>query len=115
MKKKMIIGISVVFALVFVISGIIVAINYSRREVIELKSYQDSVEEGRDNQTLISFTESREEAEELAQLYGITLQSYGQGVAVYETGEEPQEVISRGEKLGYPKLYLNMTMKALDE
>lgn len=54
---------------------------------------------------LIGEAESKEEAEEIAGLYGITLVEYQEGRALYETEEDPLTVIARGEKEGYPQLW----------
>lgn len=51
--------------------------------------------------------ESEEEAKELADIYGIEFVSLLEGVAVYHTDENPQDVIDRGEKEGYKQLYIN--------
>lgn len=56
---------------------------------------------------LMSLTETEEEAKAIAQQYGITLVSFSDGVATYETEEDPNEVIARGQENGYPQIYLN--------
>ena len=50
---------------------------------------------------------SRKDAEELAELYGITLVEYKNGVARFHTEEDPREVIRRGKDNGWPELVLN--------
>ena len=52
---------------------------------------------------------SLEEAEDLAELYGITLMEYSRGVACFRTEEDPQEVVRRGKENGWPELVLNRT------
>ncbi|MBQ3193727.1 MAG: hypothetical protein IJB59_09195 [Oscillospiraceae bacterium] len=61
---------------------------------------------------LAATVESREEAEELARLYGITLVDYSYGVATFDTREDPQAVIARGREQGWPELSLNGNIKA---
>jgi len=56
---------------------------------------------------LIATVETQEEADNIAALYGITLKSFRLGVAVYETTEDPHEVIKRGEENGWPLISLN--------
>lgn len=56
---------------------------------------------------LISRASSREEAQEVAQLYGITLLDFSHGAALYHTEEDPREVIRRGRENGWPELTLN--------
>lgn len=56
---------------------------------------------------LLCLADSREEAEKIAELYGITLLSYEFGTAVFSTQEDPREVIRRGQEQGWPELSLN--------
>ena len=60
---------------------------------------------------LLYTAESQKEAEEIAELYGIDLVSYHDGLAVYHTDEDPREVISRGAENGWPELSLNEQVK----
>ena len=56
---------------------------------------------------LIASADSREEAEELAELYGITLVDFSYGIASFYTEEDPYAVIQRGEKNGWKPLSIN--------
>lgn len=56
---------------------------------------------------LLGEAESREKAEELAELYGITLVEYKNRLARFHTDEDPREVIRRGKDNGWPELVLN--------
>lgn len=58
---------------------------------------------------LMALVETEEEAQSIAEQYGIEFVSYSNGVAVYKTEEDPAVVIARGEEKGYPPLYLNLT------
>ncbi|MCI7808355.1 hypothetical protein MR626_03575 [bacterium] len=60
-----------------------------------------------DRGQLMAGAESRQEAEELARLYGITLVDYQHQVALFFTEEDPGEVIQRGKDNGWPELSLN--------
>ena len=56
---------------------------------------------------LLCLVETREEAENLAALYGIALVDFGEGVAVFYTEEDPDAVIARGLENGWQELSLN--------
>ena len=58
---------------------------------------------------LIGSAEDKRKAEEIAELYGITLVDFGYGVALYYTEEDPKAVIARGEENGWPALSMNYT------
>lgn len=60
---------------------------------------------------LLCQVQSQEEADAVAELYGIELVSYYHGLATYRTEENPREVILRGETQGWPELSLNQIMK----
>ena len=55
--------------------------------------------------------ETKKEAERIAKLYEISLVDFNYGVAVYHTGENPEDVIARGEKNNWPRLSINFTHK----
>lgn len=56
---------------------------------------------------LMALADTEEQAQEIAEQYGITLVSYEGGTAVYHTEEDPFSVIVRGQENGYPELSLN--------
>lgn len=56
---------------------------------------------------LSAMTETREDAEALAQQYEITLVSYDSGIATFSTDEDPRSVIDRGLRNGWQELSLN--------
>lgn len=56
---------------------------------------------------MIALADTREEAEEIAELYGIELSSYSYGVATYTTDKNPQELIELGSENDYPALTPN--------
>ena len=56
---------------------------------------------------LIGVAESWEEAEKIAELYGITLVNFSHNTALYYTDEDPRAVIRRGQENGWPELTLN--------
>ena len=62
---------------------------------------------------LMATVSSREEAEELAALYGITLVKCGTRIATFYTEEDPGDVIARGKANGWPELTLNTLQRAM--
>ena len=60
---------------------------------------------------LMASAETREDAEALAELYGITLVEYRNRLALFYTDEDPREVIRRGTENGWQELSLNRVQK----
>ena len=60
---------------------------------------------------LTALVSSREEAEKTATLYGIELQSFSDGVAVYSTDKDLGELNRLGEANGFPLLTPNREKK----
>ncbi len=60
-----------------------------------------------EGEELYCLTDSKEEAEEIADMYQIELVRYGDGVAVFHTQEDPRSVIEKGKANGFPKLAIN--------
>ena len=56
---------------------------------------------------LMAWTQTREDAEQLASLYGITLVMYSDHLALFETDKDPDELIQTGKKNGWPELSKN--------
>lgn len=56
---------------------------------------------------LVCLADSKQEAEQIAQDYGIELLSFEDGVALFSTEEELMEVIRRGQENGLPALSYN--------
>ena len=63
---------------------------------------------------LVADAGTEKEAQKIAEQYGITLVSYGNGIATYQTDEDPYEVIARGEKNGYPQLSINFEQEIIE-
>ena len=68
------------------------------------------IAEGRE---LFALVEKPEEAEEIAALYGIELVECSDGVAIFHTDRAPEDVISTGEKNGWPQLEINSIQRAI--
>lgn len=64
---------------------------------------------------LLASVATQEEAEEIAEQYGITLVSYENGIAVYRTEEDPYNVIARGQENGYHKLSVNFIRRVEED
>lgn len=60
---------------------------------------------------LLSIAETIQDAEKIAELYGITLICYQDCLAVYHTEKDPSELIRLGAENGWPELSLNHTRK----
>ena len=60
--------------------------------------------------SMIALADTKEEAQKIAELYGIELVNFSYGVAEYETTKDPQELIALGEKNNYPTLSTNNTL-----
>ena len=56
---------------------------------------------------LVGLFDSKKEAREAAELYGIELESYEYGVAVFICEGDPEALIEEGKKNGWPELSLN--------
>ena len=57
--------------------------------------------------TMIVQVETQEEAEEIANLYGIELLQYQNKIATFSTEKDPLELMQWGEEQGYPALGIN--------
>lgn len=64
-----------------------------------------------DEGQLIAKAESQEEAQAIAELYGITLVEFKRNLALFYTEEDPRAVIQRGQENGWPELTLNHVAK----
>ena len=60
---------------------------------------------------LCCIAESLDEAQKIAQDYGIELVRYNDGVAVFHTEDNPYDVVKSGKKKGYTELSVNTYVK----
>lgn len=79
----------------------------SVQKVPQFMEMENSTEDGTKVTELIALAEDRAEAEKIAELYGIELSSFSDGVAVYTTEEDPQKLMELGDNNGYPALTVN--------
>lgn len=70
-------------------------------------SVESSENDGSTTTELTALADNQEEAEEIAELYGIELSSYSYRVATYTTDKNPQELIELGIENEYPALIQN--------
>lgn len=122
MKRRMliiIIGIVGIVALVLV-GWYVMFVHFGRGPVFpflaikEINTENLQIQQGAQEgviaeEELMALVETEEEAQSIAEQYGIEFVSCSDGVAMYKTEEDPAVVIARGEEKGYPPLYLNLT------
>ncbi len=75
----------------------------AKTESIETGQGQEAVE----GMELICLADEKEQAEDIADKYGIELVRFENGVASFHTDEDPQKVIDRGKEKGWPELSIN--------
>lgn len=71
--------------------------------------------ESEETTSLTALAEDMEEAEKIADLYGIELESFSYGVATYTTDKDVQELMNLGEENDYPTLAPNNLNKLYRE
>ncbi len=107
-------------SIVPVVSGSIVAIGDEENEkekVSDEEIITGKADDGAgiaEGEELWALAGSEEEAKEIAELYGIELVLYDQGVATFHTDEDPAAVIQRGIDNGWKALAVNKTGKLVD-
>lgn len=114
MKRKMfaiIIGIIGIIVLVLV-GWYVMFVHFGRGPAfpfLPVKEIELEVQQGEiiAEQPLMAMVETEEDARRVAEQYGIEFVSFSDGVAVYQTEEDPRQVITRGQEQGYTQLYLN--------
>lgn len=105
MKKKMIF-ICGLFVVVVIAVGVGFWVKPIKREVqIEGQPIQGEIIE------LVGLVDTKEEAETLAEAYGITLVSYSESVAVFQTDKSYEEIVEIGKNKGLSELSRNDEMQ----
>lgn len=66
-----------------------------------------------EGEELLCIAESEQEAENIAELYGIELVRFSHGIAVFHTDEDLEAVAARGAENGWPELSPNTVQYAL--
>ena len=121
MKKKMLwIIMMIVIVVVLILAGWYVAFciygvgpAFPFLPMVELDQVEMQPMQTAEN-SLMALVDTQEEAEEIAEQYGISLTSYENGVAVYHAEEDPYDVIARGQENGYHELSVNL-IRRLDD
>ena len=88
------------YGLLMVLPILLLALLGCSRQEVPLTPGETETAGGR----LMCFADTEEAAQEIAQLYDIELIKFQNGVAVFSTEENLQEVIQRGVDNGWPKL-----------
>ncbi|MBD5483998.1 MAG: hypothetical protein HDR18_00465 [Lachnospiraceae bacterium] len=114
MKKKMLVAVIIIIAVIIVVLAgwYVMFVHFGRGPAFP---FLKTVEIGEDQMqsmqiaenSLMASVDTQEEAEEIAEQYGITLVSFENGIAVYQTEEDPYDVITRGQENGYHELSVN--------
>ena len=101
MKKVIILGITLMLMTAALVG--------CRKEVHEVSvgGSGGSLADYAKGQELLCLVASQEKAQEIADMYGIKLVSFTDGVATFHTEEDPMTVINMGKEKGYPDLELN--------
>ena len=94
-------------SIVPVVSGSLTPVELDEDEVVDSSAEKDT--ETAMGEELWAMVSSEEEAQEIADTYGITLVLYDQGVATYHTEEDPGTVVQRGRDNGWPAIAVNTT------
>ncbi|MCR5421295.1 MAG: hypothetical protein K6E98_09825 [Lachnospiraceae bacterium] len=97
----------IIFGCVFVLSGCTMEKNGKDIKKSNEVSIYDTVY----GYELFAAADNKEEAEELAKLYGIELREFSYGVATFHTKEDPREVIKRGKDRGWKELEINHSIE----
>lgn len=121
MKKKMLIAIIIFSAVILILAagwhimftylGIGPVLPFMKVEKAELNPAGELVSE---EAPLMALVQTQKEAEKIAGQYGIELVSYEDGIALYQTEEDPYAVIARGEENDYQPLSINY-VRSIDE
>ncbi len=77
----------------------------------ELPVLNDEIVPGEE---LLCLCDSEEDAQEIADMYGIELVNFSYGVATFHA-DNPREVITLGQEKGYPALELNGVMRIFEK
>ena len=79
-------------------------LSVSSEDVVEPAVISQEVVEG---QELMCLADDKEQAQQIADQYGIELVEFSYGVATFHTNEDPQKIIDMGKEMGYPELEIN--------
>ena len=103
--------VSVLLALVL-LSGLSACGEKGEKGVIPAETEKPRFSEYADGEELFGAAGSEEEAKKIAELYGIELVSFSQGIATFHTEEDPSTVVKRGKDNGWPLIEVNRLNQA---
>ena len=118
MKKKKVMSVGMILFMFscFLICAGLITITVGQKRGLEASVEQpEEISLISENKQLMTTVETKEEAEKIAGIYGITLTEYYNGVAVFSTDEDPYEIIERGQEQGCPQLFINYYHFPLEE
>lgn len=109
----------IVVGLIIVIAVIIVIVMVKKMTYVEISMEENDVvlEDISIVDQTLEYTcviDTQEEAEEVAQAYGIELVSFEYGIALFSTNIPYSDLIKLSEEKGLPMLSVNGTMKAFE-
>ena len=120
MKKSLLRGTGILLALLLTACG-------GKEEEIEVQTIENpellpfagdnqvkNMVSSAEGEELMAVVSSEEEAQSIADQYGITLVHYGHGVATFHTEEDLGTLIQRGKDNGWPALKPNHSNSAID-
>lgn len=122
MKRQVmtiIIGIVVIVVLVLV-GWYVVFVHFGKGPVFPFLPTASAAEyvvpasDASETEPLMALVDNEETAMEIAEQYGITFVSFQDGVATFYTDEDINQVLERGEKNGYPPVYINQKRELYD-
>lgn len=121
MKKKMIaIGVVAVAVVAFFAGWYVMFVHFGRGPAFPFlptasaAEYVVSASDASETEPLMALVDNEETAMEIAEQYGITFVSFQDGVATFYTEEDINQVLERGEKNGYPPVYINQKRELYD-
>lgn len=121
MNKKMIaIGVVVIAVVAFFAGWYVMFVHFGRGPAFpflptaSVAEYVVPVSDASETEPLMTLVDNEETAMGIAEQYGITFVSFQDGVATFYTDEDINEVLERGEKNGYPPVYINQKRELYD-
>lgn len=110
MKKRMIIAL--VLGVILLVFGMLVGFSKKNKQVVVAEPmHYDSVDV---DAPLFALTDTKEEAEKIAEFYDIEFIGFSDGVATYYTDKDLPEIVEKSNEDDNPRLYLNYKRNITD-
>lgn len=119
-KKMIVIGVAVIAVVAFFAGWYVMFVHFGRGPVFPFLPTASAAEyvvpasDASETEPLMALVDNEETAMEIAEQYGITFVSFQDGVATFYTDEDINQVLERGEKNGYPSVYINQKRELYD-